>query len=218
MKYFFSLITLLVFSFSGLAQDKIYVKFETEIIADGEEAEMMKMMMNGSTMEIATSKERTWVKTEVGTMITMTMEVDSKTEEMTMLMSGMVGDMAFQGDISEMEPEEEPEVNFNSDYTETKEILGYTCKKATVTDEDGNVVTYWYTDKLLRPDGVTQMPDQVPGMCLEFEAKMQEGITMKYTAIEANDNVNMSEYKIAIPEGVDVMSLSDLKNMGMIGN
>lgn len=219
MKFTCILIAMFMITFSGLAQKGVYVKYETEVFASGEEAEMVSMLMNGSTMEIALSKSRTWTKTKMGTMLVMTMEMNSEKEEMTMLMSGLAGTMAFQGDPKELSTDEDEEtVETTIEITEeTKEILGYTCTKATATDADGNISTYWYTDKIQRPEGVSQMPDQIPGLCLEFEVMMQDGMKLLYTASIADPKVKMEDYTIDIPEGIEVLPLSELATMGMSG-
>ena len=66
MKFIYSLVAVLAFTFAGFSQKGVYVKYDTEINASGEEGEMMAMMMNGSTMEVASSAQRTWVKNTNG--------------------------------------------------------------------------------------------------------------------------------------------------------
>ena len=127
--------------------------------------------------------------------------------------------MAFQGNSSELDLDQDNDTPITpvlSD-TETKSILGYTCKKATIQDGAGNVTTYWYTTKIKRPDGLSQMPEEIPGLCLEFEVQMQDQMTLIYTAVELDKKVNMGDFKVEIPEGVEVRSLSDLKNIGAGG-
>ncbi len=216
MKFIYGLVAIIAFTFNSVAQDAVYVKYETEIDATGEEGEMMAMMMNGSTMEVASSSERTWVKTQMGTMMTMEMEMDLDTEEMTMFMSGMMGSMAFQGKPEDLANEEEAETPEIELVDETKVILGEKCKKAVMTDDEGNQAIYWYTENFKRPEGMEQMPNNVPGLCLEFQV-VSEGMTMKYTAIEFDDKAKMTEYELEIPDGVEIQSLEDMKNMGMGG-
>lgn len=214
MKLIYSLLTVLCLAFAGFAQQGIYVKYETQIDAVGEEGEMAAMMMNGSTMEIGSSAERTYVKTGMGTMMTMEMEMNIKDSVMTMFMSGMMGNMAFQGNPDELSDDEEeieqPEIELTD---ETKEILGETCKKALVKDDEGNVASYWYTENFKRPEGMNQMPNGIPGLCLEFEVVSEE-MTMRYTAIEFDDKADINDYKIGIPEGVEIQSLEAMKSMG----
>lgn len=219
MKLIYSLVATICFVFAGFSQDGLYVKYETQIDATGEEAEMMAMMMNGSTMELAASEKKTWVRTQMGTMMTMTMEYDMEGENMTMLMSGMMGTMAFQGNPDDLEEEgteteEEPKIELTK---ETKEILSYKCKKAIIKDDEGNEAIYWYTEDFSRPEGMDQMPNQIPGLCLEMEMSSMEGVVMTYTAIEFIEDADMSDYELVIPEGTEVQSLEDMKNMGMGG-
>lgn len=220
MKLIYSLLTILTLTFTGFTQSGLYVKYETEIDATGEEGEMMASMMEGSTMELASNTKKTWVKTNTGSMMTMIMEMDTEKNEMTMLMTGMMGTMAFRGNPDDLNDEEE-EVEADVDIelvSETKKILGHKCKKAIITDDEGNEAIYWYTEKFERPEGMEQMPNQVPGLCLEMELSPQEGISMKYTAIEFDDNADMKKFVIEIPEGTEVKSLEDMKNMGMGDN
>ncbi len=217
MKFIYSVITLLTFSLSGYSQNGIYVKYETELSGEGENAEMMAMMMNGSTMEIASSEERTWVETKMGTMMTLTLEMDTKSKDITMLMTGLAGNMAFQGNEDELNQEEtEPDASVKF-YDETKIILGYKCKKATAIDANGNIATHWYTEKIKRPEGVNQMSEQIPGISLQFEMEVQDGLTIIYTAVEADKKVNMDDYSLQIPAGVEVKSLAEMAQMGMGG-
>ncbi|XOV69053.1 MAG: hypothetical protein ACFHU9_07660 [Fluviicola sp.] len=214
MKFIYSLVAVLAFTFAGFAQKGVYVKYETQIDATGEEGEMAAMMLNGSTMEIASNAERTYVKTNMGTMMTMEMGMDIESNEMTMFMTGMMGEMAFQGNADELsdgeEETEQPDVEL---VNETKKILGETCKKAIIKDDEGNVATYWYTENFKRPEGMDKMPNGIPGLCLEFEVG-SEGMTMKYTAIEFEDKADMDDYQVVIPEGVEVQGLDAMKNMG----
>jgi hypothetical protein len=217
MKFIYSLLAIIALTFTGFAQEGFYVKYETNIEATGEEGEMMAMMMNGSTMELAANEDRTWVKTDMGTMMTMLVEYDIKKKNMLVLMSGMMGDMAFQGNPDELDEEG---ANDNEDdldielLNETKKILKFKCKKAIIRDYSGYEAIYWYTEDFKRPEGMDQMPNQIPGLCLEMVLN-QEGMTMTYTAIEVNEKANMSDYQVVIPEGVEIQSLEDMQNMGM---
>lgn len=218
MKLIYSLVAVLAFTFAGFAQDALYIKYETDIDATGEEGEMMAMMMDGSTMELAVGSERTWVSTNMGTMMTMTVEIDNEADQMTMFMTGMMGKMAFQGKPDELDNEEEVDEDVEVELVdETKKILGIKCKKAIITDAEGNQAVYWYSEKFERPDGVSKMPNQVPGLCLQMEMAPQEGMAITYTAIEVNEDADMDKYKIVIPEDVEVQSFEEMQNMGMGG-
>lgn len=216
MKFIYTLILSLALTISGFAQDAFYIKYETAIKGGSEDAKTMAGMMNGSTMEVAASKESTWVKTEMGGLMTMTMGLDTASKKVLMVMTGMGANMAFDGNMDELKEENpaDPEATTQL-FDETKKILGYTCRKATITDSKGTTVTHWYTDKIPRPEGVTQMSEQFPGMSLEFEVTMDGDMRMIYTAVEAKKNISMDDYKVTVPDGVEVQSLSEMiKNGG----
>ena len=219
MKYLYTLVFTLAFALTTFAQNGFYAKYNITVEASGEEAEMMKMMMDGSTMELAANAERTWVKSQVGSMMTTEMEMNVAADEMTMYMSGMMGNMAFRGnpdsidDAAENE-DTEPKAEL---FEDTKTILGVECKKAVLKGSDGFTATYWYTEDFLRPEGMEQMPQAVPGLCLEFEV-LTNGIKMIYTATKFDDNANMADYKLVVPEDVEIQSFEDMLKMGMGGN
>lgn len=216
MKFIYSLITMLAFTVSGFAQNGLYVKYEAETTTTGEEAEMMAMMISGSSMELATDGTKSLVKTKMGAMMTISLASDTEAEQLTVLMTGMMGDMAFQGNPDAIDKEEEEsKADITVELTkEKKKILGYKCKKAIVTDNDGNEMVYWYTKKFERPEVAENMPEEIPGLCLQMEIPIQEGLIMTYTAIELDDKINMDDYVLEIPEGVEVQSLEAMSAMG----
>lgn len=219
MKPIFTFILSLCFVLNTFAQTGVYVKYDISIQANGEQAEMMKSMFEGSTMELAANADRTWVKSQVGTMMTTEMEMDVAKNEMTMYMGGAMGKMAFRGNadkLEDMQGEETESPNVEL-LDETKTILGVVCKKAVIKDEDGNSMSFWYTEEFERPEGMEQMPNEIPGLCLEFEM-FTEGIKMVYTASAFKDDANMADYTLTIPEGVEVQSFDAMKAMGMGGN
>lgn len=218
MKLIGVFVTVFAFLTQGFSQEGLYVKYEAKIDVTeeaGADGDMMAMMMQGTTMELAFNSDWTYLKTQMGTMMTMEMQLNQPEDSMLMVMSGLMGDMAFAGSASELGDEEEEEVDVDIELVdEEKTILGYKCKKAEIKDEDGNIGVYWYTEEFKQPDGMTQMPNQVPGFCLEIETFVQEGIKVTYTAVEANENANLLEYSVVVPEGVEIQSLEEMQNMG----
>lgn len=201
-------------AFLSVAQTGTYIKYKMDVDAKDESMAMMESMMMGSTMEIATSSERTYAKNNMGALSVTEVEVTMEDKTMTMYMTGMMGKMAFQGNIDSLNTDEPDSTDIDLKLIdESKEILGYKCKKAVITDNAGNRSTYWYTEDIERPEGVSQMPNQIPGLCLQMEIS-NEMMNMTYTATDVKENSDISKYKITIPEGVDVQSFEDLENMG----
>ena len=76
--------------------------------------------------------------------------------------------------------------NWKLDETETKQIKGYTCKKATGKTQRGVAVVAWYTEQIPCPSG----PDTwggLPGMILEVNIGDGE---MVFSAIEVSDKAD----------------------------
>ncbi|MFD1062742.1 hypothetical protein ACFQ1Q_05745 [Winogradskyella litorisediminis] len=216
MRFTYSIILIACFVFTSLGQTGFYVKYKAEFNTSSEDAEMMKTIMNGSSIEVAANANNTWVKTNMGLMMTMTMELDVELKKMTMFMTGTMGNMAFSGNTDSLKDDEEQNKTEVELIDETKKILGVNCKKAITKDEFGNVSTYWYTENFKRPEGMKQMPSNVPGLCLQFITESEE-FTISYTAVEFNDNAKMKDYKVVIPEGTEIKSLEEMKNMGVGG-
>lgn len=71
--------------------------------------------------------------------------------------------------------------------TETKTILGYECKKATIQLKDGSSFTLFYATNIV--PSVKEFEYQfkdIPGFVLEFESQETAGKKIKYTAIKIN--------------------------------
>lgn len=202
---------LLVVAPSAFGQNGHMARYAIEVNSDNPQYQSIIPMLEGSKMLVASDGLTSYSKMEMGMMNTTQVSFDTKTNKMLMLMNAMGREMAFEG-IKE-EEKEEKEINYEINLTsETKKIIGYTCKKAVITTEEGNEVDVWYTEELVRPKGIDNMPDMIPGWALEFQTS-QNDMVMKFTCTELNKNISMKDYQLVIPEGVTVQSLDELKKM-----
>ena len=100
---------------------------------------------------------------------------------------------------------------------ETKEILGYTCKKAIVKVKDsGQDLTVFYTDELSTGLENTSNPifKDIDGLMLEFSLE-QNGINMHFTAVNI-DKKKVSDNEFEIPEGYEEVTQEEFqKRFGM---
>ena len=213
MKFIYSLLFTLCFVTAGIAQDGLYVKYELGIDATGENAAMMETIFQGSYMAVASDANRTYIDMRMGTMMSITMDVDIKSKEMTALMNLMGTQKAYKG-IEDKDGDEQDDNDADIKLVdETKDILGITCKKAVMKSPDGEDINFWYTEDYKRPEGMKQLPSKIPGLCLEFES-ITNGMKMSFTATEFSDNAKIDAYKLTIPEGVEV---EPIENMGKMG-
>ncbi len=91
-----------------------------------------------------------------------------------------------------------------------KEILGYSCDKAKLTNSGVDIITY-YTDKL--PNKMGQQLMSLPGMPLEYNIETQ-GMTMKFTAKNI-DKSPVDDQAFEKPQGYQEMSMENFKKMGL---
>jgi GLPGLI family protein len=129
-----------------------------------------------------------------------------------------LGTKAIKSSITDAKKQTEniPEVNVKLEI-ETKEILGYNCKKAILTDGEGNESVYWYTNELnVDKNGQNMMNDKIPGVALEYEIN-QQGIKMLMSAITVEQKLDKKSkelFEMTIPKGYTEVSAEDLQKLG----
>jgi GLPGLI family protein len=101
---------------------------------------------------------------------------------------------------------------------ETKEIAGYTCKKALVTvKESGSemVFTTYFTDEIGSSSLNANNPyfKDINGAMLEFEMDMGQGMRMKMEAISV-DKKKVADSEFEVPEGYVKKTAEEMQQMG----
>ena len=222
MKKLVALITLILLSVGQVnAQMKEgHIKYKIKMDLEDEKGEnaMVMAMMKNATLEVYFKGTKTRAEFSLGAMMSMTTVTDSKSEDMLMLMNGMMmGKKAIKTTMAEMEAQAgdsgaEDKVDVKL-VNETKVIEGYKCKKAIITMEEGVETVFWYTDKIeVNKKGQSYLNEHVPGFPMEFE--MNQGgtvVTMTVTSVE--DTVGKKADKLfdmSIPSGYEEMSMEDL--------
>lgn len=95
---------------------------------------------------------------------------------------------------------------------ETKEIMGYTCKKAIVkVKNSGDEFSVYYTDELSTGIENSSNPifKDIDGMMLEFSMN-QNGMGMHFTAVNV-DQKKISDNVFDIPEGFQEMTKEEME-------
>ena len=115
----------------------------------------------------------------------------------------------------EMEEGPDAEVVYSD---ETKEIVGYLCKKATVKIKEKNSDkvtehTVYYTEELGPGFSNQNHPffKDINGVMLEY-SMAEDDIKMKFSAIKV-EKKKVSESEFEIPEGYNVMTKAEFENM-----
>jgi GLPGLI family protein len=197
-----------------------HITFKLEMTSDNPEMQAAAAMLQGSLLDIYFVDKSTRSEMKMGSMMNVTSVTNEKSGDVLMLMSGMVGFNAIKTTIRELEDGqgELPKMDISL-VEEKKDILGYPCKKAILTDDQGTESVFWYTESIqASKKGQSYLNDKVPGFPLEYDIS-NSGIKMTLTATSVIDALKKKEkdelFKMDIPEGYKQMTLADLKKMGM---
>ncbi len=212
-----SLLTTLVLSIGLMAQEAT-IKYELTMESDDPQVQSQMAMMANSSMTMFMKGKMFRQETNMGNglMITTTI-VDGEQEKGIVLMEGMMGKIASPFDSDERKDEEEAnEADVDIEFTdETKEILGFDCRKAIIYDGEGNEATYWYTEEVALPDTEQKYINQkIPGMPLEFSVE-QSQFKMVFKAVEYDDRVKNAKeiFNTNIPDGYTEKSMEEIQQM-----
>ena len=195
------------------------VKYAIDMSSTNPEMQMQLVKMQGSTFELFFQGDMTRSEMNMGSIMKIVTITDAKSEGAVMLMSGMMGNTAVKMNSEDLKKnsEETPEVEVTLT-DEAKDIQGFKCKKAIVTNEVGTESAIWYTEEItVNKLGQNYLNSQVPGFPLEFEMNQGE-IKMTMTSTEFNKKLDKKAVKTmfdtTIPEGYTEMSAEELGGMG----
>lgn len=197
-----------------------HISYKMDISSDDPDMAMAASMMQGSKMEMYFKDKATRVEMNMGAMMSVTSISDEISGNVLVLMGGMMGKNAVQSTIAESEKinaENMPkyDVTFSN---ETKDIEGYTCKKAILTDEDGNENVFWYTEEIsFSKKAQNYLNEQIPGVAMQYDMN-NSGMKMTLTATKIETKLDAKSSKTLfdtkVPEGYSVMTMDELKMMG----
>jgi GLPGLI family protein len=202
-----------------------HIAYKIDASSDTPEMQMAIGMLQGSTLNIFFKDKKTRSEMKMGSMMTVTTITDETSQDVLMLMSGMVGNNAIKSKMTDLKTEEGsteeiPEFELTL-VDESKVIEGYNCKKAIVTSEDGIASVFWYTqDIVVASKGQNYLNSKVPGFPMQFEIN-NKGLKMTMTATKVEQKLDKKKatelFNMTIPEGYTEMSQDDLKMMGGMG-
>lgn len=177
-------------------------------------------MMGDMSMKLQFGKLGTIVTSDMG-MAKTTAYYNASEESSTVLMD-VLGNK-IQLDLSKEDMQkaqaESADTDFDIEYTgEEKTIVGYVCKKATMTTDEF-VMDVYLTDQIVAEIDAKSASNldfsKFDGFPLQFT--MSQGpMKMEFIAIEVN-NTKLKKSDFEIPFGYNKMSLEELEKMGMGG-
>ena len=193
-----------------------HIAYDVNVSSDDPNMAMAVSMMQDSRLEVSFKGKQSYTIFSMGAIMTMK-TISSNSGDVLMLMDGMMGSKVIKTTNEELEQTEEGEED-DLEITledETKMVAGYECKKAVVTDEDGNETVFWYTDEIVSSTkNRGNLNGKIPGISLAFETD-QGGMKMSFTANKVETTVDDSIFDMTIPDGYTEMSFEDFSKMGM---
>lgn len=207
-----------LFTLSSIFAQELKIKYDIVMKSSDPEMQAQLQMTEGSSLTIYTKDDKSRVEMDMGGIMKTTTILDGAKNKGLKLMDGMFGKQAATFEGEDIEKLNEVESEYEIEYTnDTKEILGYKCKKAIVFIEEENVEMYfWYTEEI-KTDKVylgEYSKYGAPGVPLEYGVE-QTNLTMKFVAMEIERKLMNSEslFSIKIPEGYAVKSYKEINNM-----
>lgn len=208
---------LLVFSVAA-QQTKGRVSYD--IVASSEDpqtAAFTQQIEGNSTLEIYFSDEGIRDEMYLGDFMTnITVRIKDRDTVLTLL-DGMMGKIAMKSTLNDL-PEEQKDAMTNRkvELVEgTKEIIGYDCKKAIVTNADESQTTVWYTTEILPAFRSGQyLMEEIPGMPLYMEGKWGN-MEFQFVAFEYKKKLKKPEklFIKTIPSGYTLRTMEEMQQM-----
>jgi len=202
-----------LFSFQTFAKEfKGVITYKITIEGSGVTDEMKTMMPKTMTMSIKGNKSRSEMIMSMGKTISIS-DGDNKTAITLMDMMGQKIAMQsnYEEIMKEMADSPEAKVEITS---ETKDILGYSCKKAVITiPEDDTELIVYFTEELGSKELNFDNPQfkDINGLMLEFEIP-NEMFSMHFTAVSV-EKKNVEDSEFTIPEGYQIKTKEEMKGM-----
>ena len=171
--------------------------------------EQMAMMPTESTMFFKGAQSRVEMKMGMG--MSQVMIFDNKNKVMTMLMDMMGNKTAVK--MTEADVKKQKEKKGKDDYQikvtdETKEIVGYKCKKAIVTEKDGTFDVY-FTDQITYKNGdwVAEFKG-LEGFPLQY--KISQGSTVMQMTAKNVSKEKVDDAMFTIPSDYKIMTQEEM--------
>lgn len=211
-----NVLTLLLFiglSLSAVAQlKKGVVSYDMTFSSDNPEMAMVSTMMAGSKMVMSFMPGKSRADISMGMMGNMSSISDSKKSKSLGLVDMMGMKYATETNLDANTSADETTQNVEIT-SETKDILGYKCTKALITNE-GGLITIWFTKDIeAYTKGQQYYNSKIPGFPLSMLVS-QNDMNIEMIATSVEKTVSKNAFSMKIPEGYELKSEEELKMMG----
>jgi GLPGLI family protein len=189
-------------------------KFIFEISYPGSEMSDQQLAMMPTEMVMYIKKDKSRMEMSMGMGMTTVVISDNKAKVATTLMDVMGNKIATKSTEADIEKQNADQGDFKVQITdETKTIAGYTCKKAVVTDNEGESSDIYFCEDIKLEGGnwsQKQFKD-INGFPLMYSFK-QRGMNMQMTATKIIDE-KVDDSKFNIPSDYKEMTQEEMRKM-----
>lgn len=218
MKTLFSLLIAVILSGSISAQlTKGRVSYDITVTSDDPQTSAFVDQMQGSTLELYFMDDKVRSEMYMGEFMTMVNIMQKGQDSTLTLMDGMMGKIAMKTTENDLDEEQKLAISKRRvDLVEgTKEIMGYTCKKAIVTNADNEESVVWYSTEIVPSHRKGQfLYDEIPGVPLQMETSWGK-MKLTIVAFDFSKKVKKPEelFSLDIPKGYVFRTAQEMKKM-----
>ena len=169
---------------------------------------MAGMLPKSSTVNVKGELSKTTTPNAMGGEINVI--INSATGETLTLMDLVGQKYATKMTPENIKDEDKPEIEYTE---ETKEILGYMCKKAIAIDKKGNEIEVYYTEEI--DVKVSSSVDGIKGFPMQVIIN-QNMFTMTQTVTDIKKG-KVKKIKMDVPSGFTLKTIEELQKMGAGG-
>ncbi|MBL7928460.1 MAG: DUF4412 domain-containing protein [Bacteroidia bacterium] len=173
-----------------------------------------QMAMMPTEMVMYIKKDKSRMEMSMGMGMTTVVITDNKAKVATTLMDVMGNKIATKSTEADIEKQSAEQGNFKVQVTdETKTIAGYTCKKAVVTDSEGETSDIYFCEdiKMEGENWAQKQFKDIKGFPLMYTMK-QRGMNMQMTATKISAE-KVDDSKFAIPADYKEMTQEEMRKM-----
>lgn len=193
------------------------VSYDVFVSADDPEVQSWAENMEGSILELYFHEGKVKSELFMGDFMSTTTTIEQGNDTALVLLDGMMGQIAMKSTEEDMSEEQRLAMSKRDVelVDETKEIMGYECKKAIVTGADDKETIIWYTTEIVPAYREGQyLYEDIPGVPLEIHSSWGK-MNLKMVAFEYNKKIRKPEkvFSMEIPSGYVLKTAEEMKQM-----
>lgn len=204
--------------FSVVGQKKSgQISYDVFVSTDDAQAKSWAEKMEGSILELYFHDGKIKSELFMGDFMTTTTISYKDKDTALVLLDGVMGQIAMKSTEDDMSDEQKLAMSKRDVelVDETKEIMGYECKKAIVTGADDKESVIWYTMDIVPDYRESQyMYEDIPGVPLEINSSWGK-MDLRMVAFDYRKKIRKPEkvFSMEIPGGFVLKTAEEMKEM-----